>query len=108
MGGAIFSDVGLGGNSVEHRHLARVANRLPACCLLWIRQARRLTAAQGGCLYSVYAARDDTPFLRRFVFNTSRKNGAVRLTRFLAISSGVPVATTSPPSAPASGPMSTM
>src|SRR6266404_1642597 len=57
---------------------------------------------------AVYAARDDIAVLRGFVFNTSRKNGAVRLMRLFAISSGVPVATISPPSAPASGPMSTM
>jgi hypothetical protein len=58
--------------------------------------------------YKIYAARFDTPFFRRFVFKTSRKKGAVRLVRFFATSSGVPVATTSPPSAPASGPISTM
>src|SRR6266511_135943 len=41
-------------------------------------------------------------------FNTFRKNGSVRLTRFFATCSGVPQATTSPPFAPASGPRSTM
>ena len=43
-----------------------------------------------------------------FVASTSRKNGAVRLTRFFATCSGVPVATISPPASPASGPISTM
>src|SRR4030095_6408306 len=37
---------------------------------------------------------------------TSRKNGAVRLTRLFATCSGVPVATISPPASPASGPIS--
>src|SRR5437763_1064273 len=43
-----------------------------------------------------------------FGFNTFSKNGAVRLVLFFAICSGVPVATIFPPSAPASGPISTM
>src|SRR6266550_197601 len=43
-----------------------------------------------------------------FVAKTSRKNGAVRLVRFFATSSGVPAATISPPASPASGPISTM
>src|SRR5207248_8327960 len=43
-----------------------------------------------------------------FVARTSRKNGAVRLTRLFATCSGVPVATISPPASPASGPISTM
>ena len=38
---------------------------------------------------------------------SGRRNGAVRLTGCAATSSGVPLATTSPPAAPASGPMST-
>ena len=52
------------------------------------------------------AAQDD--MLWDVPFRTSRKNGAVRLMRLFATSSGVPVATISPPSAPASGPISTM
>src|SRR4029077_14613059 len=59
---------------------------------------------------------DGSPFLRGldrsaapfFGKRTSRKNGAVRLIRFFATCSGVPVATISPPASPASGPISTM
>src|SRR5205823_7821240 len=59
---------------------------------------------------------EGSPFLRQlgltapsfFVARTSRKNGAVRLTRLFATCSGVPVATISPPASPASGPISTM
>ena len=40
-------------------------------------------------------------------FKTSFKNGAVRLRLHFATSSGVPTATSSPPSSPASGPIST-
>ena len=43
-----------------------------------------------------------------FAAKISRKNGAVRLTRFFATCSGVPAATISPPASPASGPISTM
>jgi hypothetical protein len=39
-------------------------------------------------------------------FSIFRKNGAVRLTLLFATSSGEPVATTSPPNSPASGPIS--
>ena len=53
-------------------------------------------------------AQDDGAVVARGVFNTFRKNGAVRLTRFFATCSGVPQATTSPPASPASGPRSTM
>src|SRR5467141_3410083 len=59
---------------------------------------------------------EGSPFLRGldlsaapfFIERTSRKNGAVRLIRFFATCSGVPVATISPPASPASGPISTM
>ena len=39
-------------------------------------------------------------------FSICRKNGAVLLTLLFATSSGEPVATTSPPNSPASGPIS--
>ena len=43
---------------------------------------------------------------RYFIPSAARKNGAVRLSLLRATCSGVPQATTLPPSGPASGPMS--
>ncbi len=57
--------------------------------------------------YRCGSVRSSSPDQGRPACNVSRRNGAVRLMRFFATSSGVPTATISPPAAPASGPIST-